>query len=248
MESGEVLCWGGIDASVCDIPQEVLSNGAIQIRATFLMSFAQLRRGNWVAWGSTAYAWDAYGWDQILDIVDIVEEPFAGSNSLALFDNGTLLTTAYGNLRRRAPMSALTGINVTAVCTGDPGYAMALDQYGNVWSWGSDFPFDQAIWRAVPDNLQGRAKSIACGCYFAIVELTDGNFVQWGGRAPPGLVPTRALAVAAGSNNALFLAPTGKVQQTGVLTVNQTGMVVPPDLSDIKSISAAYNYGGGNKE
>jgi hypothetical protein len=38
----------------------------------------------------------------------------------------------------------------------------------------------------------------------------------------------------------MFLAPTGKVQQTGVLTVDQTGMVVPPDLSDMKSVSASY--------
>jgi alpha-tubulin suppressor-like RCC1 family protein len=247
LETGEVLCWGDNSYGQCNVTEaSAASGGARAIKATISSSFAQLQDGSWVLWGGDSYAWDSYSSDAggTADLVDVCDDVQYASNGLylVLLANGLALSVGGGDATLALP--ALANVTIKSICSSSVSvssvgadYALALDEHGNVWGWGTTS--SQGVWHAVPDDIHGRVVEIVCGFSYAIAKLTDGSFRTWGPNVPQGQPPANARNAAAGYGFSLYLTNTHNVLQTGILSEpSSIGVKAPPSLDTVRAISS----------
>jgi len=165
----------------------------------------------------------------------VVSLTAAGSHSLALLDDGTVVgwgTNMDGALDIPSGLSGVTAIDA------DGNHNLALLEDGTVVAWG----LNSQGQTTVPSGLSG-VTAVAAGGHHSLALRDNGTVVAWGwntegqSTVPSGL--SGVTAIAAGSEHSLALREDGTVVTWGA---SAWGLgTIPAEMSDVTAIAA----GGG---
>jgi alpha-tubulin suppressor-like RCC1 family protein len=206
-DTGEVLTWGDPDSVDAGAPPVVVATpvpgivGADRVRAYFRRSYALMRDGSVLAWGSNVYGALGDGTETSRDVpVDLPELNGAKDVALgllfgvALFPDGSLSSWGWnvngqlgdGSFDSHAVPASVSGVDGVIAVSARDTWAMALRGDGTVWTWGGN-RFGR-LGRAAgdadpkPAPVPGLFEIVAvhCGTNAGYALRSDGVLFAWG--------------------------------------------------------------------
>ena len=215
-----VLAWGKNSQGQSTVPPILNDANTAAISAKGNTSFALLKSGGVVQWGSgtapvltgvtaiaagvnhslarkgdgTVTAWgdNTYGQSNVNTITDAIAIAAGEKHSVILHANG-LVTATGDNTFDQTNVPPLA--NITAIAAGYD-HSLALNTAGVVTAWGRNDSGQSDVPPAALTNVV----SIAAGAYHSLALKADGTVVAWGWNSagqstvPPGLTGVKAIA------------------------------------------------------
>lgn len=164
---GSVVCWGQNTKGQCNVPSE--AKQVVAIAAGLDHSLALRRDGKVIAWGA-----DALGQATVPFKVRTVESIHMGRDAAAaILPDGSMV--AWGSLSLVPAPSLPAGRRWKSVSFGSTPHALALDDQGKPYAWGSN----AMSVSTVPDTL-GAAVQVEATRAVSAVLTPKGRLVAWG--------------------------------------------------------------------
>jgi len=240
-EDGTVVTWGSTANGVANIPPGLSDVKAIAAGARHALALKN--DGSVVAWGS-----NDFGQTTLPEGLNNVKTIIAGTNhSMAIKEDGSLISWRDESFEASLDLIRfLDDLKITDIVEVDAGdsFLVALKNDGTVVNWGRRNDFGQLD---IPEGLSG-VVAVDAGSNQTAALKDDGAVVCWGtinynpggtsSTPPPGLKDV--ITIAAGSRHVTALKSDGTVVAWGVNNRGYTA--VPPDLSDVRTISTGEVY------
>jgi hypothetical protein len=239
LSNGTVVGWGDNDFGQSTFPAGLLPPGRVvtAIAAGNAHSIALLSDGTVVGWGDNSFGQSTFPTNLILAGRVVTAIAAGNSHSIALLSDGTVVGWGYNSFLQTTIPDGLT--NVIAVAAG-AFFSVALQSSGTVVIWGKN----EGGQLAVPVNLTGAAtgvNAVAAGGFYALAA----NLVPLQATTVPfaSFTPTLPLS----NKNAFAFGAVATVAPNGAafnpqidtvtLTMNATGITIPPNSFKLEGVS-----------